>query len=166
MADRVNSLLADLKRLKVETGSLACMGCGREHNCGVHGCAVLREAADVLQEYVDLSKRYADEVVELREAADVLQEYVDLSKRYADEVVALREWPWWISVTERLPAEGERVLAAVEGAWVGEAYRDMRDTWMRSYGTPWDASIGVSVTHWMPLPDAPRGKELSCRDDT
>lgn len=45
MADRVNSLLADLKRLKVETGSLACMGCGREHNCGVHGCAVLRDAA-------------------------------------------------------------------------------------------------------------------------
>lgn len=68
MADRVNSLLADLKRLKVEAGSLACMGCGREHNCGVHGCAVLREVADVLQEYVDLSKRYVDEVVAL--AAD------------------------------------------------------------------------------------------------
>lgn len=67
MADRVNSLLADLKRLKVETGSLACMGCGREHNCGVHGCAVLREAADVLQEYVDRCKRYADETMALRE---------------------------------------------------------------------------------------------------
>lgn len=142
MADRVNSLLADLKRLKVETGSLACLGCGLEHNCGVHGCAVLREAADVLQEYVDRCARYAD------------------------EVMALREWPWWIPVTERLPAEGERVLAAVEGVWVGEAYRDARDVWMRSYGTPWDASIGVSVTHWMPLPDAPRGEELSCRDDT
>lgn len=67
MADRVNSLLADLKRLKVETGSLACMGCGREHNCGVHGCAVLREAADVLQEYVGRCARYADEVMALRE---------------------------------------------------------------------------------------------------
>ena len=66
MADRVNSLLADLKRLKVETGSLACMGCGREHNCGVHGCAVLRETADVLQEYVDRCKRYADEIMALR----------------------------------------------------------------------------------------------------
>lgn len=69
MADRVNSLLADLKRLKVETGSLACMGCGREHNCGVHGCAVLREAADVLQEYVDRCARYAEEAMELRERA-------------------------------------------------------------------------------------------------
>lgn len=102
----------------------------------------------------------------LSSAADMLQEYVDRCARYADEIMALREQPRWIPVTERLPAEGERVLAAVEGTWVGEAYRDMRDVWMRSYGTPWDASIGVSVTHWMPLPDAPREKELSCRDDT
>lgn len=67
MADRVNSLLADLKRLKMETGSLACMGCGREHNCGVHGCAILREAADVLQEYVDRCARYVEEAMALRE---------------------------------------------------------------------------------------------------
>ena len=35
--------LAALRRLKVQTGSLACLGCGREHNCGIHGCAILRE---------------------------------------------------------------------------------------------------------------------------
>ena len=71
MADRVNSLLADLKRLKVEIGSLACMGCGREHNCGVHDCAVLRDATDVLQEYVDRCARYADEIMELRGKPEV-----------------------------------------------------------------------------------------------
>lgn len=37
-------LIASLKRLKVQTGSLACLGCGREHNCGIHGCTILREA--------------------------------------------------------------------------------------------------------------------------
>ena len=37
-------LLAALRRLKVQIGSLACLGCGREHNCGIHGCAILREA--------------------------------------------------------------------------------------------------------------------------
>lgn len=41
---RDEDLLAALKRLKVQTGSLACLGCGREHNCGIHGCAILREA--------------------------------------------------------------------------------------------------------------------------
>ncbi len=35
--------IAVLRRLKVETGSLACMGCGYEHNCGIHGCAILRK---------------------------------------------------------------------------------------------------------------------------
>lgn len=39
-------LVSAIRRLKVETGSLACMGCGHEHNCGVSGCAVMREAAD------------------------------------------------------------------------------------------------------------------------
>lgn len=41
---RDEDLLAALRRLKVQTGSLACLGCGREHNCGIHGCAILREA--------------------------------------------------------------------------------------------------------------------------
>ena len=43
---RDQELVNALRRLKVETGSLACLGCGHEHNCGVHGCAIMREAAD------------------------------------------------------------------------------------------------------------------------
>lgn len=41
---RDEDLLAALRRLKVQTGSLACLGCGQEHNRGIHGCAILREA--------------------------------------------------------------------------------------------------------------------------
>ena len=152
MADRVNSLLADLKRLKVETGSLACLACGREHNCGVHGCAVLRETADVLQEYVDRCKRYAEETMELREKHQ------------------------WIPVAERLPSKNgsyivhcddscepsdERIWGdsvVVEASWFFGAW-----SWNEN-GNEYDLD-GI-VTHWMPLPDAPRGKELSCRDDT
>lgn len=40
---RDEDLLAALRRLKVQTGSLACLGCGYEHNCGIHGCAILRK---------------------------------------------------------------------------------------------------------------------------
>lgn len=36
-------LIASLRRLKVQTGSLVCLGCGYEHNCGIHGCAILRK---------------------------------------------------------------------------------------------------------------------------
>lgn len=45
-----DDLLRALKALRVQTGSLACMGCGYEHNCGVHGCAILREAGERLRE--------------------------------------------------------------------------------------------------------------------
>ena len=41
MSDR--ELIASLRRLKVQTGSLVCLGCGCEHDCGVHGCAILRK---------------------------------------------------------------------------------------------------------------------------
>lgn len=46
---RTEETLAALRRLKVETGSLVCMGCGREHICGIHGCRIVREAAELIE---------------------------------------------------------------------------------------------------------------------
>lgn len=48
MTDR--ELIAALRRLKVQTGSLVCLGCGLEHNCGIHGCAVIQAAAERLEQ--------------------------------------------------------------------------------------------------------------------
>lgn len=45
-----NDLLEALARLRVETGSLACLGCGHEHNCSTKGCRILREAADLIRQ--------------------------------------------------------------------------------------------------------------------
>ena len=42
-------LIGALLRLKVETGSLACAGCGHEHNCSLQGCRILREAVAAIQ---------------------------------------------------------------------------------------------------------------------
>lgn len=41
-------LVAMLRHVSVETGSLTCLGCGHEHNCSTRGCALIREAADRL----------------------------------------------------------------------------------------------------------------------
>lgn len=54
-------LLAALKRLKVQTGSLACMGCGHEHDCGIHGCAIIREAVAYI---ADLEATHRTEMCE------------------------------------------------------------------------------------------------------
>ena len=57
----------------------------------------------------------------------------------------------WVSVEERLPEPGERVLAA-KGTFAGEAYLASNGAWMRHDGFPWE------VDAWMPLP-APPGKD-------
>lgn len=48
---KTNELITALQRLKVETGSIACLGCGHEHNCDIHGCAIIREAAERLGDF-------------------------------------------------------------------------------------------------------------------
>ena len=52
---KIENLIAALRRLKVQTGSLACLGCGHEHNCSTSGCAIIREAVDKLcgMEWID-----------------------------------------------------------------------------------------------------------------
>ena len=44
------NLIKHLNRLKVQTGSLACLDCKYEDACGVHGCALIREAVNQLIE--------------------------------------------------------------------------------------------------------------------
>ena len=38
-----------LKRMKVETGGIICLGCGYEHGCSAHGCAILRNAVEHME---------------------------------------------------------------------------------------------------------------------
>lgn len=54
-------LIRALNRLKVETGSLACMGCGQENNCSIHGCAIIRGAADRLTSLMEDLERVTRE---------------------------------------------------------------------------------------------------------
>lgn len=43
-------MIQALRSLSVETGSLSCLGCGYEHNCGIHGCAIMRTAAGRIEQ--------------------------------------------------------------------------------------------------------------------
>ncbi len=40
--------LHQLRRLQTERRPEACLGCGLEHECSLHGCAVLRKAYKIL----------------------------------------------------------------------------------------------------------------------
>lgn len=67
-------LLSALNRMKVETGSLACLGCGHEHGCSVHGCAILREAEALIE-------NQAVEIKALRGAANSLKAALNAMER-------------------------------------------------------------------------------------
>lgn len=41
-------VIKELRRLKVETGSLACLGCEYEDGCSINGCAIIGDAIRLL----------------------------------------------------------------------------------------------------------------------
>ncbi len=47
-----DEILCALDALAVQTGSLACLGCGHEHNCGIHGCAIIRATGTTIRELI------------------------------------------------------------------------------------------------------------------
>lgn len=47
--------LRQLHRLAIERRPEACLGCGMEHNCSVHGCAVIRKVLRLLGGEADVS---------------------------------------------------------------------------------------------------------------
>ena len=82
MTDR--ELIKALGRIKVETGSLVCWGCGHEHNCGIHGCAVMRAAAGRLEELERKVPRWTPVTERLpeRDAGDWCLVYADGQEGY------------------------------------------------------------------------------------
>ena len=65
----------------------------------------------------------------------------------------------WIPVTERLP-DGRSFLVTDTDGYVGEAYlREGKIYWMcDNYDDFWADVHTVDVTHWMPLPEPPKGE--------
>lgn len=63
----------------------------------------------------------------------------------------------WISVKDRLPESGKRVIAT-DGTYAGEAYMDLEGCWYRNFGInpqTWQQVYKHPVTHWMPMPALP-----------
>lgn len=129
-------ILTALRRLKVETGSLACMGCGREHDCGIHGCRIVREAVDLIEKLTDRCARYAE------------------------EIAVLQEREKWVPVTERLPeisnswGVSDVVLCIISDPSGYPPPNPGLCIYLEDGKWTCHGRI-VRVTHWRPLPNGP-----------
>ena len=146
-------LVNAIRRLKVETGSLACIGCGRGHNCGVSGCAIMREAAGRIANQRTHIAALQQEIEKLRGQNEQLREAAALVTKESAELLERR----WIPVEERLPEDRSDVLVVAYwherwGAYMG---------WCAPERAAWSVHVGIgdrsdiAVTHWMPLPEPP-----------
>ncbi|HNX99599.1 MAG TPA: hypothetical protein PKN39_02355 [Oscillospiraceae bacterium] len=119
MEKTADKIVRALRRLSVETGSLACLGCGHEHNCSTHGCAILRDAADMITRLNDFDQSQSKIAPDRRQRAEVqlaaekakyaeLQQYnVDCTKQ-CDALLAEK-----IDLKNQLAASKRREQAAV-----------------------------------------------------
>ena len=62
----------------------------------------------------------------------------------------------WISVDERLPERMKTVLVCVKG-YLKKPIMVVSEM-LEENGSRWSACAGFTVTHWMPLPEAPKMK--------
>lgn len=155
---RDQELVNAIRRLKVETGSLACMGCGHEHNCGVSGCAVMREAADRIANQSTHIAALQQEIEKLRGQNKQLREAAALVTKESAELLERR----WIPVEERLPElQSWGASTVVLGLIKSENAPSLNKLYDLTLCVYCDNGIWsmpgryVAITHWMPLPQPP-----------
>lgn len=71
----------------------------------------------------------------------------------------------WVSVYDRLPEPGERVLATDCG-FVGEFYINKRGKWQRYNVNCSELLMALDILYWMPLPAPPNRRPPEGEEDT
>lgn len=168
-----DEIVSGLRWLKPESGDFVCEGCGWENSCGVRGCRIVREAADMLENDETYSGVLQDAVEKWKKAYGTLREkHIALLEqngklrdaaadvtRLAAEAAVERDW---ISVEDRLPEDDGDVLAIASGyptpnitledVLVVAAFCEGEGWYIEEY-PDWDNPI---ITYWMPLPEPPK----------
>ena len=102
--------------------------------------------------------------VDADEAKRIAREYLTDPYHVISAVAVLDKTPTltppneWVSVYDRLPEPGERVLATDCG-FVGEFYINKRGKWQRYNVNCSELLMALDILYWMPLPKSPKEDE-------
>lgn len=158
-------VIAALKRLKVQTGSLACCGCGREHNCGIHGCAIIRHAEAAIEQAIspeDFAAAAKERDEANRRVRELEAEVERLNRENFEQSMLIADHEW-IDAQFKVPdhrdsdwvigvASGKAGNVRYENAIEMVGYDCIEKKWFLS-SRP---MIDIDVSHWMPLPAMPK----------
>ena len=89
---------------------------------------------------------------------DQVDALMDAGKSVLQEMPTLTPPNEWVSVYDRLPEPGERVLATDCG-FVGEFYINKRGKWQRYNVNCSELLMALDILYWMPLPKSPKEDE-------
>lgn len=78
-------LIRALRRMAVENGSFVCLGCGYEHSCSIHGCAIIKKAAARLQN-IETARKITKEYLEHYRSSIPRKAFIETMKLITGEV--------------------------------------------------------------------------------
>ena len=104
---------------------------------------LMRQAADAIEE---LQSRVASCQATIERQSDIIK------AKDRDLQRAIDAKPQWISVAERLPSVGEKVLVIT----IGKGKQYVETDMLLATGEWFDYG---NITHWMPLPEPPKEGE-------
>ena len=135
---------------------------------------VREKLVELLSEYFDIGDSYAYNLTRVKSAFacgtmgfDDFEEFdeetvEDIAAHLIAHGVTVQEW---ISVKDELPEDTDLVLALVDGkptenvtlvgAYELTVYDSEEKEWILEMWPEW---LGANVTHWMPLPQPPKGE--------
>ena len=109
------------------------------------------------KELVILLRKKYDKAPLVMAAADVIEELARRDVRWEDAVKSALDFiPCWVSVSDRLPEEGEDVLCRLRND-AGEVYATVGcySSTFKLWDLDAEWASSRHVTHWMPLPAMP-----------
>ena len=112
---------------------------------------------ELLEKQLAFWRHHCTQLVKaLDDAEETAKRYAELLEKTEEELYADRVKSEWISVDERLPErEGKYLVYTYKGAIKFGEYR----SYLVGEGKLCEPQFDYYVTHWMPLPEAPKGGE-------